>query len=71
MKVDKKLSAAMVSYWTQFAATGDPNGGGGPQPQTKTYQVSVTGIEVPRTDSSAAVTFDGLPVTGTTLSVTQ
>jgi para-nitrobenzyl esterase len=30
-KVDKKLSAAMVSYWTQFAATGDPNGGGLPE----------------------------------------
>jgi para-nitrobenzyl esterase len=30
-KVDRKLSAAMVSYWTQFAATGDPNGGGLPE----------------------------------------
>ena len=26
-----KLSAAMVSYWTQFAATGDPNRGGLPE----------------------------------------
>ena len=31
IKADKKLSAAMVSYWTQFAATGDPNGGGLPE----------------------------------------
>ncbi len=30
-KVDRHLSAAMVSYWTQFAATGDPNGGGLPE----------------------------------------
>ena len=30
-KVDRKLSAAMVSYWTQFAATGDPNGGDLPE----------------------------------------
>jgi para-nitrobenzyl esterase len=30
-KVDRKLSAAMMSYWTQFAATGDPNGGDLPE----------------------------------------
>jgi len=26
--VDDRLSEAMVGYWTRFAATGDPNGGG-------------------------------------------
>ena len=26
--VDNKLSSAMMGYWTRFAATGDPNGGG-------------------------------------------
>jgi para-nitrobenzyl esterase len=26
--VDNKLSNAMMGYWTRFAATGDPNGGG-------------------------------------------
>ena len=27
---DLPLSAAMMGYWTRFAATGDPNGGGAP-----------------------------------------
>ena len=27
---DRAVSAAMMGYWTQFAATGDPNGGGRP-----------------------------------------
>ena len=27
---DRAVSAAMMGYWTQFAATGDPNGGGLP-----------------------------------------
>jgi para-nitrobenzyl esterase len=26
--VDQQLSAAIMGYWTRFAATGDPNGGG-------------------------------------------
>ena len=29
--VDYQLSATMGGYWTRFAATGDPNGGGAPQ----------------------------------------
>jgi len=28
---DRKLAAAMSSYWVHFAATGDPNGGGTPR----------------------------------------
>jgi para-nitrobenzyl esterase len=28
--VDDRLSDAMMGYWTRFAATGDPNGGGAP-----------------------------------------
>ena len=27
---DRQLSAQMIGYWTRFAATGDPNGGGAP-----------------------------------------
>jgi len=30
-KADKKLSAAMVNYWTQFAKTGNPNGNAQPE----------------------------------------
>jgi para-nitrobenzyl esterase len=30
-QVDDRLSAAMMGYWTRFAATGDPNGGGAPE----------------------------------------
>lgn len=30
-KVDYDLSAAIMGYWTRFAATGDPNGGGAPK----------------------------------------
>lgn len=29
-QADYDLSAAMMGYWTRFAATGDPNGGGAP-----------------------------------------
>jgi para-nitrobenzyl esterase len=29
--VDDRLSDAMMGYWTRFAATGDPNGGGAPR----------------------------------------
>jgi para-nitrobenzyl esterase len=28
--VDSNVSAAMIAYWSRFAATGDPNGGGQP-----------------------------------------
>ena len=28
--VDRKLSDSLMGYWTRFAATGDPNGGGAP-----------------------------------------
>ena len=27
---ERALSATMIGYWTRFAATGDPNGGGAP-----------------------------------------
>ncbi len=30
-KADYDLSAAIMGYWTRFAASGDPNGGGDPQ----------------------------------------
>ncbi len=30
-QADKDLSAAVMGYWTRFAATGDPNGAGGPE----------------------------------------
>ena len=29
--VDDRLAQAMMGYWSRFAATGDPNGGGAPQ----------------------------------------
>jgi para-nitrobenzyl esterase len=29
--VDRRLSATMMSYWANFATTGDPNGAGLPQ----------------------------------------
>jgi para-nitrobenzyl esterase len=28
--IDRRLSAAMMTYWTNFATTGDPNGSGVP-----------------------------------------
>jgi para-nitrobenzyl esterase len=30
-EIDRKLSQTMMSYWTNFATTGDPNGTGMPQ----------------------------------------
>jgi para-nitrobenzyl esterase len=35
---DSNVSAAMIAYWSRFAATGDPNGGG--QPAWPAYTAS-------------------------------